>query len=500
MQDPEIKETEGAADISNKKKRRLIRLPDLKQIRNREIALKGGSYSMAATAVVLAILIVVNILFSILPSSVTKMDISSSKLYSITSSTKVVVNNLEQDVTIYWIVQDGKEDSVLENLLSKYESQSSHIKVEKKNPDVYPTFTDSYTDEEVYNNSLVVECGDKSRYISYSSIYESDIDYTTYSEVYSFDGEGAITSAIDYVVSEEHPHVYMLSGHGEADLSSEFEKQLERENMETVSFSLLNEDEIPEDADCILINAPTSDISAEEEKILAEYVSEGGKLMVMSGYVQGGMLTNLYSLLNEYGVTAAEGIVVEGDREHYAFQQSYIMLPDLQSSEITDPLIEKDYIVIAPLAQGLTVGSTDKGEVTALLTTSADAYSKTAGNDLTTYDKEEGDTDGPFSVAVFVEDNGGGQIIWISSPELLDETMNAYSSGANLDFVMNGFSALIGESEAVAIRSKSLSYNYLTISESSASILKAGMIVVLPAIFVVAGIVSVLERRRCAVG
>ena len=201
-----------------KEKKGLFRLPDLKKIRNREIALKGGSYSLAATAVVLAILIVVNILFSVLPTTLTKLDISSSRLYSITSNTKVVVNNLEKDVTIYWIVQDGQEDSVIENLLSKYEAQSDHIKVEKKNPDVYPTFAEQYTSDEVMNNSLVVECGDKSRYIGYDSIYLSEIDYTTNSQTYSFDGEGAITSAIDYVVSDDLPQVYVLSGHGEAEI------------------------------------------------------------------------------------------------------------------------------------------------------------------------------------------------------------------------------------------------------------------------------------------
>ena len=63
-------------------------------------ALHGGSYSLAMSAVVLVILIVVNIFVSALPASMTKYDISSSKLYSITSNTKVVVNALEQDVKI----------------------------------------------------------------------------------------------------------------------------------------------------------------------------------------------------------------------------------------------------------------------------------------------------------------------------------------------------------------------------------------------------------------
>lgn len=139
-----------------------------------QMALLGGSYSLVISAVVLALLIVVNLFVSALPTSMTKYDISSTKLYSITSNTKVVVNALEEDVTIYWIVQAGQEDDVIENLLGKYESLSDHITVAKRNPDVYPTFAEQYTDEEVPNNSLVVESGDRYRYISYNDIYLSD--------------------------------------------------------------------------------------------------------------------------------------------------------------------------------------------------------------------------------------------------------------------------------------------------------------------------------------
>ena len=128
-----------------------------------KIALKGGAYSLLLTGIVLAILIAVNVLASVLPSAWTQLDISSTKLYSITSNTKVVVNALEKDVTIYWVVQADKEDDVIENLLAKYESLSEHIEVVKKNPDVYPTFTQQYTSETVPNNSFIVECGDSSQ-------------------------------------------------------------------------------------------------------------------------------------------------------------------------------------------------------------------------------------------------------------------------------------------------------------------------------------------------
>ena len=91
-------------------------------VKRNQLAMKGGSYSLAMTAVVLALLLVANIFVSVMPTTMTKYDISSSKLYSITSNTKVVVNNLQQDVTIYWVVQADAEDQVIENLLGKYES------------------------------------------------------------------------------------------------------------------------------------------------------------------------------------------------------------------------------------------------------------------------------------------------------------------------------------------------------------------------------------------
>ena len=301
------------------------------------VAFQGGSYSLALTAVVLALLIVVNILVSALPTSLTRYDMSATKLYSITSNTKAVVNALTEDVTIYWIVQSGQEDAVIENLLDKYESLSDHITVVKRNPDVYPTFAQQYTDEEVQNNSLVVECGDRSRYIGYDDIYLQEADLYSYSYNTSFDGEGAITSAIDYVVNEDQPRVYVLEGHGETELPTTFSDQVERDNMELETLSLLTADEVPEDADCVLIYGPSSDISTEEQAMLSDYVSGGGKLLVMAGPTEeDGALATLYGLIEPYGITVTDGIVVEGDREHYAFQAPFALLPDMARQDFTD--------------------------------------------------------------------------------------------------------------------------------------------------------------------
>ena len=459
----------------------------------KNIAFKGGSYAIVLTCIVLALLVVVNLLAGALPANLTKLDISSSKLYSITSNTKAVVNALEQDVTIYWIVQSGKEDDVIDNLLAKYESLSDHIEVVKRNPDVYPAFARQYTDENVSNNSLVVVSGEKYRYVPYSDIYVSQGSAYSYSYTTSFDGEGAITSAIDYVVSTRLPILYTLEGHGETALPDTFASQLEKENVQTQSLSLLNVDEIPEDAAALMIHAPASDISGEEAKMLSEYVKSGGKLLILAGPVADGELTNLYGILSDYGVSAVQGIVSEGDRSHYAFQAPYVLLPDLGDSDITAPLAEKNYMAIVPIAAGLQISG---DSAVSLLNTTDSAYSKIAGYQQTTYEKEDGDIDGPFSLGVDIQDHSSGRIIFFTSSYLLDDMYNAYSSGANNDMVMNALSALMGDRQAMSIRSKSLNYNYLTISESAASTIKLVMIGLVPLCYLAMGVVTVLEKRR----
>ena len=178
--------------------------------------IKNGSYSVVISAVFVVIVLVVNMIVGSLPSKYTEVDVSEQKLYSIGDDTKKFLKDLDKDVTIYQVVQSGSEDETIKKLLEKYEEGSDHIKVEQKDPVVNPKFTSEYTSDDVAANSLIVVCGDRSKVVNYSSIYESSIDYNTYqSTTTGFDGEGQIDSAISYVTSEDLPVLYTLDGHGE---------------------------------------------------------------------------------------------------------------------------------------------------------------------------------------------------------------------------------------------------------------------------------------------
>lgn len=465
---------------------------------------RAGGYSVAAAAIVLAIAVMVNVFAAALPASVTKFDTTANQLFTLSEQTEKLVGGLTDEVTVYWIVRSGREESYLESLLSRYQSLSDKIRVVKKDPDVFPTFTQQYTDS-FTENSLIVQSGERYRYVDYNDIFV--MDYTSYyyygTENWSFCGESELTSAIDYVVSENLPKVYLLTGHGESSLSDSFTSAVKQQNIETAELSLLTLESVPADADCILINAPQSDISLDEQSKLREYLGNGGNLFLITDPPKNEKLSNLEALMADYGVSTVDGIVVEGDQSHYVWGTPYFLLPDIASHAITTPLTDGGYRVLLPISQGLTVAEDlrDTLSVTKLLTTSASAFAKAAGYDLTTYEKEEGDVNGPFALAVAisdtVDDGITGDIVWVSSAALVDDQTNTQVSGGNQDFFLNALGYLCqAEQSSLSIHAKSLSSDTLTMDSAAVSALTVAVVGVIPAAVITLGIVIWIRRKR----
>lgn len=464
---------------------------------------KAGSYSFFLTIIVLAILVLVNVGLSFFPDSYVQEDLTANQLYSISSQSKVLLSSLKEDVKIYWVVASGEEDEYVEKLLHNYEDYSSRVTVIKKDPDLNPDFTNSYTDETVYNNSIIVECGEKYRYISYENMYEmsSSSYYSMYSTSDKFAGESLITSAISYCTTEELPVIHVLEGHGETEFSDSFTEALERDNLETETISLLNYESVPEDVECILIHAPSTDISLEEKDMLIDFLENGGRVLIISGTSEESELTNLNAVAEYYGISVQEGVVIDSSTDHYVFNSPVLLMPDMNSSEITDPLISDNYHVIMPVSKALDLSSASEDvTVTSLLESSDESYLKEEGYDITTYEKEEGDIEGPLTLAALitkeVEDDNQMQLVWIASAELLEESYNSYSSDANEDFVLNALEMMCEKDDSISVRSKSLTNEYLTVSTSDASLIKVVTIGVVPAIYLLIGIIVVIRRKR----
>lgn len=473
---------------------------------------RAGGYSVAATAILLVMVIVINLLVSALPSSLTKFDLTTNQLYSISEQTQTVAKAVSKDITIYWILTEGNEDSYVKSLLELTQEQNSRIKVVRKDTNVYPTFASAYTADTVYPNSLVVECGEKYRYLNYSGdIYTYDYAdyYTTGTYTQYFNGEGALVSAINYVTSDELPKLYVLTGHGEATLTTAFSTAVKNQNIETEDLSLLTVDAVPEDADGILINAPASDISATELAMLREYMAAGGNIMLLTDIYTGeSSLTNLEALMADYGMSSVPGMVVEADRSYYfSMQQQAIqhaLLPDLNTHAITDPLINGNYFVMFNGAHGIQALESSDAEVTVteLLSTSGSAYSKLDGSSLESYDKEDKDIDGPFAIAALATMNADtdteSNVIWVGSTTLVDETVDNYVSGGNMDLFLNMLSYLCDPDAAeLTIHAKPISNTkYLTMDSTTTAVLTVIVLILIPLGFLAWGVVIWFRRKR----
>ena len=430
--------------------------------------LRNGSYSTLLIVIFVAIVVVINMIVGKLPSKYTQIDISDQQLYSIGDETKKVLNNLDKDVTIYQIAQSGSEDETISNLLQKYADESKHVKVELKDPVVSPKFVSEYTSDQVSSNSLIVACGDRNKVVNYNDMYESTMDYNTYSyQTTGFDGEGQITSAIAYVTTENLPVLYTLEGHGEKELDSTIKEDIEKANMEIKTLNLISEGSVPDDAACLLIDSPSSDISEDEKTALLDYLENGGKAMVFSDYTES-TLSNFAAVLENYGVKAADGIVFEGDNQHYGMQMPYYLLPTVNSTDASSETASSGYYIIMPYAQGIQKLDDVRDTVTVedILTTSDSAYSKT-NLQSETLEKEDGDVEGPFALGVSIkEDVGDGkktQMIYYSSSYIMDSQMNQLVSGGNEKLVTESLNSMVSteESNQLYKSSRNLHHNQI---------------------------------------
>ena len=461
-----------------------------------------GGFSVVLILIVLAILIGVNLIVAKLPTNLTKLDATTAGVFSISETTEQFLQTLEEDVTIYLVAETGKENNTLLELLKKYEDASPHIQVVKKDPVLYPAFTANYTDAEVAGNSLIVESTQASRVIGYDEIFVADTSlyYYTGSYTYTFAGESKITNAIEYVVSDSLPKVYLLFGHDESALSSSMQSYIEDENITVESLSLVETADVPDDCNVLLLNCPQKDISEGEKTAILSYLERGGSLLLFTSYLEEEM-PNLMNVMEYYGAQPQNGIAMDPDTAHF-YSVYYNLLPNKQSHTITTPLIDNSQYILLSVAHGIAIEEQYRSSmtVTPLLTTSDAAYVKVDGYNLETYDKEAGDIDGPLNLGVAIEetyDTIQTRIVWFSTGSLLDDTIDTVVAGGNSSLVLNAIGWLSGEqASALSIAPRDLTQTHVTMSSAQSLTWIVVMLGVIPLGILAFGLVYWLRRRK----
>ena len=91
---------------------------------------RNGSYSVGMTALVIAVVVVVNLIAGQLPESVRSIDISDNRIYEISDTSREILKKLDQKVTFQVFAERNNTDDRIKTFLNKYTSLSDQIEVE----------------------------------------------------------------------------------------------------------------------------------------------------------------------------------------------------------------------------------------------------------------------------------------------------------------------------------------------------------------------------------
>lgn len=487
-----IQEKENITPEEQQKKKGSGRIK--KSFRSRQF--KSGAYSTFITVLVIAIVVVINMVFSKLELST---DLSKGSLFTLSKETKKVLKGNEKDVILYYMVENGDEEEYINNVLKQYSKVSKHVSLKKVDPVINPAFASQYdiTDEISSNDVIVVNKETKAaKYVASTAMYYSDMDYTSGSQYRYLDVEGQITSAIQGVLATSKTKMYVAAGHSELEVAETMTKAYEKLNVESETLELLTAKEIPDDCDILLINGPTSDLTDHEKEIVLGYLKSGGDAIINLEYTTQKM-PNLEEILEYYGVRSTQGVICETSGNYYYYPN--FIVPTLGSGDLLSDL--KGYFII-PNSVGLNTMKEIRSSLTVqeVLNTSDGSYLKVDPSSGSS-EKESGDVDGPFAAGISVKEEIEGEeetnLVVYSSASAFDTQYVSTSQLENGELMKAAVRSMVkSDVKEASIDAKSLDYSYVQITPVMQLVWAALLIIILPLAILIIGCAIWMMRRR----
>ena len=454
---------------------------------------KSGAYSTLMILMMIVIVLVINLAVTTFDLQV---DVSNSQVFTLTDTTKDILKDLDQNISIYYIAQEGLQEETIYKIVERYPAASNKVHLELKDIVLYPNFASQYTTGEILTDSIIVVNEDTGAY-KYID-HENLLSYAATSssiEANGLDVEGQVTAGIVAVSSTELPIMYYVGGHGETKLSDAFTKAVAKQNITLANLNMYTSTEIPADCDVLFFNGPTYDLSEEEVAMVRNYMDNGGHVIIMLANSEEEML-NFDSLLSYYGVVRHPGIIVENTGYYLGTYRTYL-LPKVGYYLAITRTFSDGLTMILPMTQGLTKVDDLRSslEIHRLLSTSNDAYLKVNTQATTTY-KEVGDEDGPFDLGYYIEEDSGrkGSMLVIASHYFINQSMLESGQYGNEAFMAEVLSYMTGTS--MSIPARSLEQQYIVANHTQIMTWAIITIGVIPLILLTVGFVIWFRRRR----
>ena len=494
--------------------------------------------AVVLTAIALILTIGLSVGAALLPERLVNPAVSNSKTFEIVAQTKDYLKTLEQDVTIYYLVNGGKKSADIDMQYFLYDlaALSPHLQIKIVDAEKETAFLSRYGATKLTNQSFIVESSDRyflldngdlyHYYNSYLQISLTPTQYTYYIGAYTnylqtqnqdlydqnalaygkqlydyaqftaayFDGCARLTNAIDYVTSEKVSTVKIFASKDAMDASLRAYLIGSGYYFEEIASPL----DIGKDCDLLLLHTPKTDITKEEAAALSNYLAGGGKVFLITSHGYPDM-PNLYSVTQEFGLDAldAEKVVCEQDKQ-YLYSTD---LPDCFLAHVDECDITKDFdsffVLITAHAIKISEALPEDVTVLSLLYTGEKTGVLRAVDQNGKLVKEESEETGSQYVCGALAEKGEGQLLWLASPASASSIAYNFSQTDNFTLIRSAIHSMTDNTyKTVSIPSTLMTQNTLAIDTNGVTVLAVILALIVPMAFIIPAIVYLYKRTK----
>lgn len=432
-----------------------------------------------------------------------KLDLTENQVFQITDTTKDILENLDQEVSIIYCNAREAADSNIEEVLNRYAARTPFLTVEYVDLDSNPAFVEDYAKRNISLSvdGVLVLSGQNAQFISWNELYEIKT-YTDSNgkQKYSLTGlraETQLTSAIVKVTTQQAVGLAFTAGHSE-DVPDALKELLISSNY-TVDQVVLGVDPIADHVKTVIIAGAAKDFSESEIRQLETFMERGGNLVVFRN-PKVETLPNLDGYLREWGLTVEDQMVLEPRQQ---MDSPLNIIPSFGLSMINVYFSEHSTYLVLPESRQITLSNTNQCITNEVLRSTSSSYGKSFRN-METLERTADDVSGPFTVAAtsertYDDENGETKTQYVfltACTGFYQESYLKTDSLGNADLVLQVLAYLNDSAVTLNIPAKTLAANNISISWASTVAFAAVFVVLLPLALLTVGITMFLKRRH----
>ena len=447
------------------------------------------------TLIVFSIILLVNVISYNRP---VRIDLTDNQIFTLSNSTESVLSKINDNLIISIYFSDdlpsvlSNNSRFIQDILEEYQAHSNgNIRFEFKNPDsdetakldaqslgIQPVQVNVWENDRRETRLIYLGIG-----MSYQGRSEA-MPVVQNTTGFEYD----LTKKIKKLIDTDLKSIG-IAKFASSNKTNQGIQQLLAESYNIMDVSMSSE--VPSDVGALIINGVSDSLSVDELKNLKDFINNGGNILMAQGRVDVGLnqqmgffeginvQSNIFSLLNEYGVNIEENLLLDKQNGQINIPQQvsifqtwashdYPFFPTINSFNSNEAIVSGLEKVQFHFCSEITIDSLASNVIPIMFTseqsgTMAGYYNLFPSTANAPNPILNNLNEGVKFVGVLIDNMSGGNIILLSESSILADPTDqnllrvfAQRQQDNYTFIENSIDYLMGDEELVALRSREI--------------------------------------------